>query len=312
MRIDVVTIFPEYLAPLGALADRQGPGKGCSTCGCTTCATSPRPPPDRRRLANGVAQMVMRRAVGGGAGRPPRRLEASGAWGSTTACRSTPARPGPAGCRSPRPWPGRCRRTRGWPPPAAYEGIDERRRARRPTRMPVTVVSLGTTCQRGRGRRAGHGRGGRPAAAASSATPVRRGVARGRAAGVPPVYTKPAVWRGNEVPEVLRFRRPRGHCPVAARAAAGADSRTSARPARVSQPRFVRDPIGPRHAGRRRTNRRGGRRDSVQGGLLWQTGRLRPTTRGPCHRGSATPARGRQDAVPTLMDAGSSARTDQR
>ena len=40
--IDVVTIFPEYLAPLGAVADRPGPARRAARpARCTTCATSP-------------------------------------------------------------------------------------------------------------------------------------------------------------------------------------------------------------------------------------------------------------------------------
>ena len=42
VRVDVVTIFPDYLAPLDAVADRQGAAPtGCSTCASTTCATGP-------------------------------------------------------------------------------------------------------------------------------------------------------------------------------------------------------------------------------------------------------------------------------
>ena len=42
MRIDVVSIFPDYLAPLGPLAARARPGRAaCSTCTSTTCATGP-------------------------------------------------------------------------------------------------------------------------------------------------------------------------------------------------------------------------------------------------------------------------------
>ena len=42
MRIDVVSIFPDYLAPLELSLRRQGPRPaGCSTCTSTTCAPGP-------------------------------------------------------------------------------------------------------------------------------------------------------------------------------------------------------------------------------------------------------------------------------
>ena len=40
-RIDVVSIFPDYLTALDLSSSaRRGPTV-CSTCGCTTCVTSP-------------------------------------------------------------------------------------------------------------------------------------------------------------------------------------------------------------------------------------------------------------------------------
>ena len=41
MRVDVVTIFPDYLAPLELSLSARRASAGCSTCACTTCATGP-------------------------------------------------------------------------------------------------------------------------------------------------------------------------------------------------------------------------------------------------------------------------------
>ena len=49
-----------------------------------------------------------------------------------------------------------------------------------------------------------------------------------------PQYTRPAEFRGHEVPEVLRQRRPRPDRPVAAGAGAAPHARAAARPARTA------------------------------------------------------------------------------
>ncbi len=62
MRIDIVTIFPEFFAVLDVSLLGKARTSGCSTCACTTCATATH---DRHRTVDdtpygGGAGMVMK------------------------------------------------------------------------------------------------------------------------------------------------------------------------------------------------------------------------------------------------------------
>ncbi len=188
MRIDVVTIFPEYLAPLRALAGRARPGaRACSTCGCTTCATAPH---DRHRTVDDTP-------AGGGAGmvmRPEPWGEALDAPAGPGDGRAHPARAQPLG---PAVRPGDGRTSSPYQPWLAfacgrYEGIDERvldDAATRHARDPGQPGRL--RAQRRGGRRARRRRGGRAAAARVSWAMPRassRRATRRRPAGVPGLH----------------------------------------------------------------------------------------------------------------------------
>ena len=141
--------------------------------------------------------------------------------------------------RSPRSWPPsrapgvRLRPLRGHRPAGA-----------RPRRHPddgPRGVDRRLRAQRRRGRRAGGHRGGRPAAARLHGQPrvAGRGVAR-RVDGLLeyPVYTKPAAWRGLDVPAGAALRRPRR---IAAWRHDQALRRTARPPPRPAAPQPVLD-----------------------------------------------------------------------
>ena len=191
MRVDVVTIFPEYFAPL----DLSLIGRA-RAAGQLDLAVH-----DLRSWTHDVHRTVDDTPYGGGPGmvmRPEPWGEALDALlpDRRRALRRADARPA---CRSPRPWPHElaaeehlvfaCGR---------YEGIDQRVLDHAAARMPVTEVSLGrlrAVRRRGRGPR-DHG-GGRPGCCpACSATPTRW----------PRSRTPTACWRRRSTPSRPQWR----------------------------------------------------------------------------------------------------------
>ena len=197
MRVDIISIFPEYFAPL----DLSLIGKARAS-GLLDLAVH-----DLRTWTSDVHRTVDDTPYGGGPGmvmRPEpwaQALDAVGAGAHAWSCR-----PRSAG-RSPRP-------TRTNSPAldhlifacGRYEGIDQRVLDDAATRMPVREVSLGDYVLFG----------GEVAVIVimEAVTRLLPGVLgnadslteESHAAGLleAPVYTKPASWRGRDVPEVLR------------------------------------------------------------------------------------------------------------
>ena len=137
-----------------------------------------------------------------------------------------------------------------------YEGIDERVFAHAASLGDVRLVSLGDYVLNG----------GEVAAMAmieaigrlipgvvGNPASLRRGVARGRAAGVPVVHEAGRLARTGRARGAAE-RQPRRDRRVAARAAARAHARAPARPARGRRPRIVAAATRPRSHSRRRTN----------------------------------------------------------
>ena len=252
MRIDVVSIFPDYLAPLDlSLIGKARARRAARPARARPARLHPRPAPHRRRHPyGGGAGMVMRPEPWAEAldhvarRRRPRRAAAP-----------APDRPGPGG-RAVHPGAGARarRRSRGWPSPAGATRASTSASTThaREDRMPVSVVSLGDYVLNGGevavlamveavGRlRARRHRQRRVA---------RRGVARGRPARVPRLHQAPRVERPRGAAGAP-LGQPRRHRRVAARAAARAHRRPPPRPAaRLARRRGRRDRR--RHAGRR-------------------------------------------------------------
>ncbi|MDT4989242.1 MAG: tRNA (guanine37-N1)-methyltransferase [Micromonosporaceae bacterium] len=197
MRIDIISIFPEYFAPLGlSLIGRA------RTAGLLDVAVH-----DLRAWTHDVHRTVDDSPYGGGAGmvmRPEPWGEALDAVGVDGARLVVPT---PAG----RPFTQAVARDLTVPRHlifacGRYEGIDQRVLDDAATRMPVTEVSLGDYVLFG---------------GEVAVLVVLEAVARllpgvlGNADSLleeshtdglleAPVYTKPASWRGQDVPDVLR------------------------------------------------------------------------------------------------------------
>jgi tRNA (guanine37-N1)-methyltransferase len=206
MRIDIVTIFPEYLAPLELSLIGRARARGLIDVAVHDLRDFTQ---DRHRTVDGPpygggAGMVMRPEPWGAA------LDHVEALGGQVLGAQSPVPhllvPSPSGIRFDQPMAHRLA-TEPWLVLACgrYEGIDERVLDEAATRWPVTPVSLGDYVLNG----------GEVAALA-----VVEAVARllpgvlGNADSLVeeshegglleyPVYTKPAVWRGHEVPAVL-------------------------------------------------------------------------------------------------------------
>ena len=200
--LDYLTIFPDYLAPLAALAhrqgDRAGPGRGARP---RPAHLDARPPPHRRRHA--VRRRRRHGDEAGALGRGVRRARP----GRRHAGRPD-ARPA---ARSRRPWPA------SWPRGprlvfacGRYEGIDQRVLDHAATRAEVVEVSLGDYVLNG----------GEVAALAVTEAVVRLlpglhgqprvdrgGVPRGRAAGAPRLHPAAVLARPGRARRAAR-RRP--------------------------------------------------------------------------------------------------------
>lgn len=199
MRLDVVTIFPDYLAPLDLSLIGRARREGVLDLQVH----------DLRHFTHDRHRTVDDTPYGGGAGMVMRPEP----WGEALDHVVAQAEgvphlivPGPSGARftqqmardlAAEPWLAfACGR---------YEGIDERVYAEAAARMPVSVVSLGDYVLNG----------GEVAVLAMVEAIARLipGVIGNEESLVEeshedglleyPVYTKPASWRGHEVPEVL-------------------------------------------------------------------------------------------------------------
>jgi tRNA (guanine37-N1)-methyltransferase len=197
MKVDIVTIFPEYFAPL----DLSLIGRA-RTAGLLDVAVH-----DLRTWTHDVHRTVDDSPYGGGAGMVMRPEP----WGEALdAVAEPPARlvvPTPAGVRLTQAL---AHDLAGEPhlvfACGRYEGIDQRVLDHAGTRMPVTEVSLGDYVLFG----------GEVAVLVVLEAVVRLlpGVLGNADSLVEeshvdglleaPVYTKPATWRGHEVPEILR------------------------------------------------------------------------------------------------------------
>ena len=218
MRIDVVTIFPEYLAPLDAVAAGQGAAPaGCSTCTSTTCGTGPTTgtAPSTTRPYGGGAGMVMKPEPWGEA------LDAILADGADAGDRSSSSPPR-AGCRSPRRSPRSSRRSRHLR--LRLRPLRGHRPAgRRPRRHPdagaarsrsATTSSTGARSPRWRSSRPSSG-----CCPGSWATPSRSARSRTARTGCWSTRSTPSPrrWRGLDVPAGAALRRPRPHRRLAPR-----------------------------------------------------------------------------------------------
>ena len=202
MLIDVVTIFPDYLAPLDLSLIGTARRKGLIDLRVH----------DLRDFTHDRHRTVDDTPYGGGAGMVMRPEP----WArhSTTSSRRGRAAPGRvsssparAASGSPRRWPASWRRSRGSRSPVAAKGIDERvyEHADQDLGLDVHVVSLGDYVLNG----------GEVAVLAMVEAVARLlpGVIGNAESLVEeshedglleyPVYTKPARWRDRAVPEVL-------------------------------------------------------------------------------------------------------------
>ena len=199
MRLDYLTIFPDYLAPLVALAARQGRAPAaCSTCTCTTCASWTH---DRHHTVDdtpygGGAGMVMKPEPWGEAlddarrvARPARPLVVP-----TPSGRAVHPGTGPR-ARRPRAAGLRLRALRGHRPAGARPRRDPGRGAR--------DLASATTCSTA--ERSPRWRSPRPSCGccrASWATPRRWSRSRTRTGcwSTPSTPSRPR-WRGLDVPD---------------------------------------------------------------------------------------------------------------
>ena len=194
MRIDVVSIFPDYLAPLSLSLPGRPRRPASSTCRSTTCATAH----DRHRTVDdthgGGAGMVMKPEPWGGARRPDR-------GGPPVVVVPTPSGPFTQEMAAELATRPRLLFACG-----RYEGIDQRVMDHARTRWDVREVSIGDYVLNG----------GEVAALVVVEAVVRllpgfmgnpeslAEESHGDAGLLEyPVYTKPPTWRGLEVPEVL-------------------------------------------------------------------------------------------------------------
>jgi tRNA (guanine37-N1)-methyltransferase len=197
MRIDVITIFPEYLAPL----ELSLIGRARAT-GAIRWATH-----DLRRWTRDVHRTVDDTPYGGGPGMVMRPEPWGAALDEVAGPGARLVVPSPAGV----PFSQAMAHELAAVPHLVfacgrYEGIDQRVLDEAATRMPVTEVSLGDYVLFG----------GEVAVLVILEAVIRLlpGVLgnadslteESHADGLleAPVYTKPAVWRGREVPAVLR------------------------------------------------------------------------------------------------------------
>ncbi len=139
-----------------------------------------------------------------------------------------------------------------------YEGIDQRVVEHAATSLRRRgAVARRLRAERGRGRRAGHRRGGRAAAARLHGQPrvARRGVSRGRPARVPGLHQARLLARPRRTSGVA-LRRPRGHRRLASRRVRTPDRRPPPRPGaprgtgRARRPRSRHLPGDPGRRGR--------------------------------------------------------------
>ena len=142
VRVDVVSIFPEYLAPLDLSLIGKARRDGILDVRVH----------DLRDFAHDRHRTVDDSPFGGGAGMVMKpepwaeALDAVVASGAGRGCRgAAPDRArGPGGCRSARRWPARSPTSRGWRSPAGATRASTSGSTSTPRdRMPVTVVSLG-------------------------------------------------------------------------------------------------------------------------------------------------------------------------
>jgi tRNA (guanine37-N1)-methyltransferase len=205
VRIDIITIFPEYFAPLHVSLLGKAADRGIIEFGVH----------DLRTWTHDIHRTVDDAPFGGG----PGMVMAPGPWGEALDAVTSAAVPGarlvvptPSGA------PFRQEMAAAYAASAhlvfacgRYEGIDARVIEDARTRMPVDEVSVGDYVLSG----------GEPAALvmidavgrllpgvlgnAASATDDSFGGGAGPMAGLleGPVYTRPRVWRGREVPDVL-------------------------------------------------------------------------------------------------------------
>ena len=241
MRIDVVTIFPDYLAPLELSLPGKARDKGLLDLEVH----------DLRQWTDDRHRTVDDTPYGGGAGmvmKPEpwgQALDAVAA-GSDDRLHHTErgalhagARPRAERAGAPRL---RLRALRGHRPAG--------HRARRHPRHGAGGVARRLRPQRGRGRRAGHHRGGRaPAARLHGQRRVAgRGVARRRAARVPRLHQAGLVERARR-PRGAAVGRPRADRRLAPRAGRAPHRRPPSRPAaarRRSSPRSRTSTYAPR------------------------------------------------------------------
>ena len=256
MRLDIVTIFPEYFAPLDVSLLGKARQRGDVDVHVH----------DLRDWAHDRHRTVDDTPYGGGPGmvmKPEPWGEAldaivpAGLAGRGWSCRRR------AGARSPRR-PAVAYAAEPWLVFACgrYEGIDARVIEDARSRMPVDEVSIGDYVLAG-GESAvlvidrGGRRGCCPACSAtptrSAMTPSRPGRMESLLEG--PVYTKPPSWRGREVPEVLMSGNHGGHRPVAAGSGAAPYGRHETRADRTEPPGRRRPAYagGGRFSDRRRT-----------------------------------------------------------
>ena len=196
MRIDLFTIFPEYLdGPLERVAAGQGPrARPARRARARPARLDRRPPPHRRRHA-----VRRRRGHGDDAGADLRRgrgRRAAAAAVPPVAAAGPALRPARGRGAGRRRRASRCICGR-------YEGVDQRVA----DHLCDGELSVGDYVLAGRrGRGAGGGRGGGPAGARGHGQRRRRATQESFADGLLeyPQYTRPAEFRGWAVPEVLR------------------------------------------------------------------------------------------------------------
>jgi tRNA (guanine37-N1)-methyltransferase len=292
MRLDVVTIFPDYFSPLGLSLIGKAREQGLLDVRVH----------DLRRWASDRHRTVDDTPYGGGAGMVMRPDVWGVALEDLAPPGATPPRlvlPTPSGVPFTQRLAGELA-SEPWLLFACgrYEGIDARVAQAEADRMPVTEISLGDYVVNG----------GEVAALSiieavarllpgvlgNAESLTEESMPRGLLGGA--VYTKPPSWRGRDVPAVLLSRRPRRDRPLAARAGAAPDRRAAPGPHRRLDPArcdardlaVLTTPAGPYATvgfspGRRRCGRLG-------------RCAIRPA---PCHRGCASAADARHHRLPT-------------